>query len=295
MGLAMALSLTAAACGAAPPAASARAPATKGPATTAHGSGPVAVLYAGSLVDLMEKGIGPAFDKATGYSFTGISGGSQELAAEIQGRVHQGDVFVSASPAVDAALGGSANGDWVSWSAQFATSPMVLGYNPSSSLAAAVKSQPWYQVLAQPGILVGRTDPATDPKGNLTVQALQGAASADNQPALAGVAAATGNVFPENTLVGRLQSGQLDVGFFYSAEAKAAGIPTVPLTGQSLQATYTVTVLDRAPDPAAAAAFVRFLLGPGGSSVLTGDGFVLTSPPTVDGTPPADLQGALGG
>ena len=29
-------------------------------------AGPVSVLYAGSLVNLMEHGIGPAFDKASG-------------------------------------------------------------------------------------------------------------------------------------------------------------------------------------------------------------------------------------
>jgi len=44
-----------------------------------RGSGPVNVLYAGSLVDLMEKQIGPAFKAARGYRFNGFYGGSTAL------------------------------------------------------------------------------------------------------------------------------------------------------------------------------------------------------------------------
>jgi molybdate/tungstate transport system substrate-binding protein len=262
----------------------------------AQGSGPVDVLYAGSLVHLMTKQIGPGFSTSTGYSFTGFSGDSGSLATEIKGKVQQGDVFVSASPKVNAKLAGSANGNWVSWYATFATSPLVLGYNPSSKFATDVKTKPWYQVLAEPAILIGRTDPTTDPKGTLTAKALTNAATADSAPALTRIANSTNNVYPENTLVGRLQSGQLDVGFFYAAEAKAAGIPTVPLSGQSLSATYTVTVLNNAPHEAGAEAFVTYLLSGATKPALSTDGFNLVSPPTVTGTGvPTSLQSVLSG
>jgi molybdate/tungstate transport system substrate-binding protein len=103
-------------------------------------------------------------------------------------------------------------------------------------------------------------------------------------------------VYPEDTLVGRLQSGQLDAGFFYAAEARAAGIPTVPLTGRTFAASYTITVLRAAPHEAAAEAFVEYLLGPGARPLLNADGFVLTAPPPVSGTGvPASLQGVLSG
>src|SRR5206468_6906184 len=62
----------------------------------ATGSGPVDVLYAGSLVSLMEKQVGPGFGTATGYSFSGFSGGSTALAAQIKGKVRAAGVFVSA-------------------------------------------------------------------------------------------------------------------------------------------------------------------------------------------------------
>ena len=261
-----------------------------------RGSGPVNVLYAGSLVDLMEKQLGPAFDAATGYTFTGFSGGSSALATQITGKVHAGDVFISASPSVNTTLEGAANGNWVSWYATYSSSPLVIGYNPNSKFAADLKSKPWYQVVTEPGFLLGSTDPATDPKGKLAVQALTAAATAENEPALKALAASTANVYPEETLVGRLQAGQLDAGFFYSSEATAANIATVPLTGQALKATYTVTVLNQAPHEAGAEAFVAYLLGPAGQAVLKKDGFDLTTPPTVSGTGvPASLTSVLSG
>lgn len=266
------------------------------PPTTARGSGPVTVLYAGSLVNAMTTQIGPAFGTATGYTFNGFSGDSGSLATQIKGKVRQGDVFISASPTVNTTLEGAANGNWVSWYATFAKSPLVLGYNRSSKFASDLTSKPWYQVLTEPGILIGRTDPTTDPKGKLTAEALAGAATADSAPGLTAIGSSTDNVYPENTLVGRLQAGQLDVGFFYAAEAKAAGIPTVPLTGQSLGATYTVTVLANAPDEAGAEAFVSYLLGAGARPLLASDGFTFVTPPSVSGTGvPSTLQGLLSG
>src|SRR6516225_6151376 len=114
--------------------------------TVAKGSGPVDVLYAGSLVNVMEKEIGPAFNAATGYTFTGFSAGSKALATEIKGKVRQGDVFVSASPSVNTGLEGPSNGNWVSWYLTFATSPLVIGYNPHSKFADDLKTKPWYEV-----------------------------------------------------------------------------------------------------------------------------------------------------
>ena len=88
-----------------------------------------------------------------------------------------------------------------------------------------------------------------------------------------------------------MQSGQLDAGFFYTAEATAASIPTVPLTGEDLKASYTVTVLNKAPHEAAAEAFVSYLLGSSGQAVLKQDGFTLVSPPKLTGTGvPPSLQ-----
>ncbi|MBV9660179.1 MAG: extracellular solute-binding protein [Acidimicrobiales bacterium] len=275
--------------------AKATAPTSLAPATTIpRGSGPVDVLYAGSLVNTMEKQIGPSFDRATGYTFTGFSAGSDALAQQIKGKVRVADVFISASPTVNTSLEGASNGNWVSWYATFATAPLVLGYNSNSKFAADLKTKPWYQVITEPGFLLGRTDPTTDPKGKLTVTALNTAAQTYNEPALATLATNTSEVFPEETLVGRLQAGQLDAGFFYTSESTPASIPTISLTGLNLAATYTITVVNNAPDEAGAEAFVSYLLGQAGQAVLKQDGFELAQPFTVTGTGvPASLSSVL--
>jgi ABC-type molybdate transport system substrate-binding protein len=58
----------------------------------------VTVLYAGSLVGLMERSVGPAFKQQTGEEFRGHAGGSQELAKKVKEGALQGDVFISADP-----------------------------------------------------------------------------------------------------------------------------------------------------------------------------------------------------
>ena len=231
----------------------------------------------------MTTTLGPAFDAASGARFTGFAGGSDGLANEIKGHVRQADVFISASPTVNAHLEGTANGAWVSWYASLASAPLVLGYNPHSRFAAQIKSRPWYDVITDPGFLVGRTDPTIDPKGKLTVDAIKQAETDSHAPGLRAILTSTSDVFPEETLVGELQSGQLDAGFFYSNEARAAGIPTVSLKPVTLSGSYTVTVVDRAPHRGAAVAFVDFLYSPQGRRILSGAGLTLTSPAVLSG------------
>jgi molybdate/tungstate transport system substrate-binding protein len=263
-------------------------------ASTLH-SGPVDVLSAGSLQDLMQQQIGPAFQKATGYTLNDTSMGSDALASSVKGGTLQGDVFISASPAVNASLEGSANGDWVSWYAEFGSSPLVLGYNPASKFAPDLKTKPWYDVVDQPGFLIGRTDPATDPKGVLAVTALDQAAKKHHLPALRAIATSTSNVFPETSLVGELQAGQLDAGFFYAVEAAAANIKTVALTGTHLAGDYTITILNRSPHEAAARAFVTFLLSKEGHQLLKNNGIETITPPKVRGSSavPGDLKSVM--
>src|ERR1700678_4606784 len=112
--------------------------------STAKPSGDVDVFSAGSLDTLMTKSVGPAFHAATGYTLVDTSHGSGTLEASIKDKTAVADVFVSAAPADDTGLMGTANGDWVSWYGSFAGSPEVLGYYPKSKFAADLKSMPWY-------------------------------------------------------------------------------------------------------------------------------------------------------
>jgi molybdate/tungstate transport system substrate-binding protein len=265
------------------------------PASSAFAAGTVSVLYAGSLVNLMEHGFGAAFDKATGDQFQGYAGGSNGLANQIKGKLRRGDVFISANPKVNADLMGAANGDWVNWYVSFAQSPVVIGYNPSSRFAADFKSKPWNEVLQEPGIRIGRTDPKLDPKGTLTVQLMNEAEAFYKSPGLTqrvlGAPENPAQVLPEETLVGRLQSGQLDAGFFYSTETSDAKIPAVDLPSEiAPKAVYTVTILRDAQNPAGADAFVAFLLGAEGRQLMKEHGLALQQPAVAGTGVPANIR-----
>lgn len=269
--------------------------------------GTVNVAYAGSLVNLMEHQLGPAFQKATGYTYQGKGAGSTALANQIRGKLITPDVFISASTSAYAPLEGAAHGNLVSWYMSFAATQLVIGYSPASKFAsrlqaAAKGATPWYTVLETPGLRLGRTDPALDPKGVNTLLTMRLAEIYYHQPDLSqrilGAPNNPAQIFPEEELVARLTSGQLDAGFFYLNEVKDAGLPYIALPAQInlgdpaqqaiyAQAHYTdaggkaqtgkpilysITIPATAKNLAGAVAFVRFLLGSSGRALLIADG-----------------------
>lgn len=243
-------------------------------------AGTVNVLYAGSLVNIMEHSLGPAFEDATGEKFRGYAGGSKLLVNQIKGRLRAADVFISANPKLNAGLMGPANGNRVAWYVSFAESPLVIGCSPRSRFGAEFNSRPWYQVLQEPGIRIGRTDPKLDPKGALTVTLMKSAEAFYRQQGLAehvlGTDDNAAQVFPEEALLGRLQSGQLDCGFFYSTETSDAGISAVKLPESiTPKAVYTIAIVTDAPDRNVADDFAAFLLGTAGRKVLSEHGLSL--------------------
>lgn len=304
-----------------------------GPSTSAApaSGGTVNVAYAGSLVHLMEKTVGPGFAKASGDTYQGQGAGSTTLANQIAGGILTPDVFISASTAVYPLLRHSAHGNLAPWDITFGSTAMVIGYSPKSAFATQLQAAahgmtPWYQVLQTPGLLIGRTDPRLDPKGTNTILAMELAERYYHQPGLTqhvlGSAENTAQIFPEENLVARLASGQLDVGFFYLNEVKDAGLPYITLPDQinlsnpsdaSLYAqvsytdssgktatgapiVYTLTILSNASNTAGADAFVRYLLSGAGHADLTSAG-ILALTPTVSGdssTLPADLKALVG-
>jgi molybdate/tungstate transport system substrate-binding protein len=240
-------------------------------------NGTATVLFAASLEDLMTNNVGPAFQDATGDTFQGQGANSGTIANGLVAKTMTGDVFISAAAAANAPLMTAANGNLVSWYITFASTKLLIAYNPNSQFASDFKKKPWYDVLQEPGIKVGRTDPTTDPKGALTVKALVAAQSAYNLPTgfSAGVLA-NSQVYPEAALLGDLQSGQLDAGFFYSVEASAAGITTTVDLGKAEQsAAYTITLLNNAPNKNAGTDFIVYLLGKEGVKEMKSVGLTI--------------------
>lgn len=277
------------------------------PGSGSGSKGTVNVAYAGSLVNLMEHKLGPAFQQAKGYTYQGKGAGSTALTNQIKSKLIAPDVFISASAGAYQPLEGAANGNLVSWYMSFAATQMVIGYSPKSQFAtqlqaAADGSVPWYSALETPGLRLGRTDPALDPKGVNTIYTMQLAETYYNQPGLAkkllGANDNPAQIFPEEELVARLTSGQLDAGFFYLNEVKDAGLPYITLPAQinlgdpSQKATYaqahytdakgntttgkpilySVTIPATVKNSAGAVAFVQYLLSASGKNILTADG-----------------------
>lgn len=263
---------------------------------------PVNVLYAGSLVHLMEGQIGPSFQKATGDPYLGEGGGSTDLAQLIASGSKSADIFISASPSAVALLMGK--GGPVKWYVLFARSSLVLAFNPKGPHAALFQAAKagetaWYQPLLTPGVRLGRTDPLLDPKGVSTLFLFQLAVLDTHHPGLdkdiLGPAENPAQVFPETSLVASLLSGQIDAAVLYRSEAVQEGVPfiTLPtdvnlsdpsLDTQYARASYTspqgkvsrgsaivfaLTVLQNAKNPSGGALFARYLLsGPGQKDLL---------------------------
>jgi molybdate/tungstate transport system substrate-binding protein len=271
-------------------------PAAPAAGTAAASKGKVSAIFAGSLVDIMEKSFGPAFTDTTGYPFEGFGGGSNEDAAAIKGKVRQADVFISAAASADKELEGASNGAWVSWYSTFASSDLVLGYDPKTKFGKQLAhGKPWYKVITEPGILVGRTEPKADPKGKLTVEAVDAAAKKLHDPSLT-KALKNFPIFEETAMLARLQAGQLDAGFFYVVEAKEAHVPTVPLTPIYKYADYTITILNHAENQEGAEALVSFLLSPKRKAV-EGDYGLVPIKPTLSGSAsavPKSLRAIVG-
>jgi molybdate/tungstate transport system substrate-binding protein len=92
---------------------------------------------------------------------------------------------------------------------------------------------PWYQILQQPGIRFGRTDPATDPQGRNIIFTMQLAETYYKQPGMAakilGDSANPAQIFAEPTVEARLQSGELDAASAYRIQPGPFGLPFIQL------------------------------------------------------------------
>ncbi len=196
----------------------------------------VSVLYAGSLGNLMENDLGPAFSHATGYKYMGEAKGSVLSANLIKEKLRTPDVFISADPKVNQRLMGNENGDLVRWYATIFGNEMVLGYNPNSRFAAELKQvvtndTRLYEILQEKGFRLGRGDPELEPKGYRTLFLFDLAERRYQRPGLAQqILSNAGHptlIFPEEQLVARLEAGQLDAGIFYRNEVAEHSLPFI--------------------------------------------------------------------
>lgn len=196
------------------------------------------VAYAGSMGSMMEGPVKEAAARTLGIEMHGRAQGSDALAKLIVGGSIAADVFIPVTPGPMQTVlkaGKAQSGTPI------ARTEMVIAYSPKSRFAqqfadaAANKrgAMPWYEILQQPGIRFGRTDPATDPQGRNIIFTLQLAETYYKQPGLAmkilGQTINTEQIFSEPTVEARLQSGELDAASAYKIQPGPFDLPFVSL------------------------------------------------------------------
>ncbi|MCL6631207.1 MAG: extracellular solute-binding protein [Alicyclobacillus herbarius] len=294
-----------------------------GTAKTTAGAGEAAksdtlsVLYAGSMTDLMEHTIRPDVKQRLHLNLEGEGKGSAALAQMIKSNIASPDVFISASPSVnDTLLMGSQNHNLERWYLEFARDQLVIAYSPKSRFAkqlnqAAEGKTDWWKVLEAPGFRFGRTDPKLDPKGVYTLMLFQLASQYYRQPDLEktvlGSVENSQQVFPEESLLAQLTSGQIDAIVAYRHEAVEWHVPYIslpdainlsnpedakyyakavykPVGGPAQHGgpiVFTASIPSTAQNPSQAAQFIRYLTAGHGRTLLQADGFIPMQPKLV--------------
>ncbi len=214
------------------------------------------VAYAGSMGSMMEGPVKDAVATTLGIDMHGRAQGSDALAQLIVGGTIPVDVFVPVTPGpmMTVLKAGKAQ-----HAIPIARTEMVIAYSPKSSFAAAFANagkpgaMPWYQILQQPGLRFGRTDPTTDPQGRNIIFALQLAQAYYKQPGMAqkilGDTINAAQIFAEPTVEARLQSGELDAASAYRIQPAPFGLPFVQLPdevnlgNQSMHEAYAAATL----------------------------------------------------
>jgi len=197
---------------------------------------------------------------------------------------------------------------YATWYVGFVSNQITFAYTSHSKGASQLTASNWYKVLAEPGVHIGRSNPAADPSGYQILQMLQLANAYYNDP---GLSAAVLNNSPdssvattETSLLAALQSGQIDYLAIYKSNAledhldylklpdqinlsdpaMAAAYGKVTVNGGSLgeltgkPIIYGLTVPTTAPDAALGEAFIKFVLSARGQAIMASEGFVSITP-----------------
>ncbi|HZS59814.1 MAG TPA: extracellular solute-binding protein [Gemmatimonadaceae bacterium] len=181
---------------------------------------------------------------------------------------------------------------YVTWYTEFARNRMVITYTKGS-----ITADNWFDVLAKPGVEVGRSDPRLDPAGYRALLVWQLAEKYYKRPGLADRLlsnAPARNMRPKSAdLTALVQTGDLDYAWEYESVAQAAGlsyltlpkqidlgdpgeaqtygeasvrVDTVLVRGEPI--VYGLSIPTHAPHPGTAKQFVDFLLSAEGRVIL---------------------------
>jgi len=250
------------------------------------------VAYAGSMGSLMEGPIKSTVAQRLNLEMHGRAQGSGALAQLIVGGSIRPDVFIPITPGPMLTVLHAGKAETAQ---PIAHTEMVIAYNPKSRFAPKLEAAAsgkgiWWEILQEPGLRFGRTDPVTDPQGRNIIFTMMLAAKLYKQPDLVekvlGPTINEKQIFTEPTVQARLQSGELDAASAYKIQPGPFNLPyiTLPkeinLSGENVHADhpdvslsvggktynpepliYYAAVLKDAPNAKGAVAFTDWLKG----------------------------------
>ena len=274
------------------------------------------LVYAAASIAQPIRAALDSFARRSGSPYELEIASSLELVRRVTVMHGDPDVVALADPALFTSL---LEPRVASWHALFARNRIVLGYTARSRGAADISADNWWEVIARPGVEVGRSDPATDPSGYRTLLVWQLAARHYGMPHLPARmlrAAPERNVRPrEADQVALLQAGELDYIWTYENLARLMGLRFVRLphdvdlgepadsagyasvsvrvpgarAGDSITVhgraiLFAVSVPTSATHARAGTNFVAFLLSPTGRRILHGASLDAMEAPAIVGS-----------
>lgn len=205
-------------------------------------------------------------------------------------------------------FGSDSKQKYTDWYVGFASNEITFVYTDKSKGQDKITPDNWYQILADKGVQIGRSNPDTDPSGYQTLQMLNLAEKYYKSPDLAKnilANAPTTNIRDTETeLLSALQAGQIDYLAIYKSDAlqhklkylqlpaqinlsdpkygdsyKEATVQTKNgnLTGMPI--VYALTIPNNAANAEWAQKYAAFLFGPEGQAIFQKDGFGMLPKP----------------
>lgn len=286
-------------------------------------TGELVIYHAGSLTVPFKQMIAEFNALYPDVKVITKAGGSTKMARLISDKGETADIMASADYKV---IDNNLIPKFADWNVRFATNRLVLCYTDKSKMAEAVNADNWHEILRDPKVSWGHSDPNLDPCGYRSLMVMQLAEKFYNINDLYEELLA--NRPDENVkakaiqLVELLKSGELDYGWEYRSVAVQHGLKfvelddavnlgnykfddtyqgaTVKVTGKKAgtlmekkgkSITYGITKIKNAPHGEAADAFLQFMLSDDKGLKILGD---LGQPPFIPARiPTEDMQKLL--
>lgn len=303
---------------------------TGGSSTKGGGAGEELVIFHAGSLSVPFRDLGRAFRKKhPGVTIRAEAAGSRHCARKISDLGRRADIFASADYKVVQNLLVT---DHVDYNIRFATNEMAIAYRAKSRRASEVSEKNWHEILLDPTVRFGRSDPNSDPCGYRSVMVFQLAEKHYRVPGLAAkLTAKHGRRFirpKETDLLSLLEAGEIDYLFIYRSVAAQHGLKmillpdeinlktpklnklyrmaTIRVTGKrpgsyitrrGESMVYSVTIPKNARNRKVAEAFVAFLLSDEGRRIIERNGQPFLRPVIVDGYDklPASLRALVDG